>query len=242
MAILQNYAYDASNTQDAGLRDYMVRVYGMMSLGIAVTAGAALAVFATPGLANLLLGTPLLYVCILGLFVLTWALGSKTQAALKNSEVSSAPTLTVLFLSYAGLMGVLTSSVLIMYTTESVARCFFITASMFGAMSLYGYTTKKDLSSMGSLFFMGLLGVMIASIVNIFMQSSTLSWALSILSVVIFTGLTAYDTQNIRNLYTQARSQNAANSLAVFGASILYTDFINLFLNMMRLLGDRKDR
>ena len=127
------------------------------------------------------------------------------------------------------------------YTGESIARTFFITASTFGAMSIYGYTTKKDLTSIGSFLMMGVLGIILASLVNIFMQSSALSFAISILSVILFTGLTAYDTQRIKDLYFEvAGSGDTEDKVAIYGSLALYMDFINLFMALLRLFGDRR--
>jgi hypothetical protein len=139
-------------------------------------------------------------------------------------------------------MGLSLSTLLVIYTGASVTRVFFITASVFGAMSLYGYTTKKDLTSMGSFMTMGLIGLISASLVNLFLKSSALDFALSILGVVIFIGLTAYDTQKIKQMYYQA-SGNAemATKMAVMGALNLYMDFINLFIMMLRFFGDRRN-
>ena len=127
-----------------------------------------------------------------------------------------------------------------MYTGASITRVFFISAATFGAMSLYGYTTKRDLTAVGSFLFMGLIGIIIASLVNIFLQSSALYWAISVIGVLIFVGLTAYDTQNIKELYSPMDDGTVAGRKAVMGALRLYLDFINLFLMMLRLFGDRR--
>jgi len=147
----------------------------------------------------------------------------------------------VTFYIFAGLMGLSLSSLFAAFTGESIARALLVTASLFGSMSLYGYTTKRDLSAMGSFMIMGLIGVIIASLVNLFMQSSAMQFAISILSVIIFTGLTAYDTQRIKAIYYQvAGSSEIASKVAIYGALSLYMDFINLFIQMLHLFGDRK--
>jgi len=138
-------------------------------------------------------------------------------------------------------MGVSLTPILFTYTGASVAQVFFITAATFGAMSLYGYTTGRDLSSFGSFLFMGLIGLLIASLVNMFLQSSMMQWVLSVIGVLIFTGLTAYDTQKIKESYSAHYDGTAAGKMAVMGALSLYMDFINLFLMLLRLLGDRRE-
>ena len=141
---------------------------------------------------------------------------------------------------FSGLMGISLASIFVMYTSESITRVFFITASTFGAMSLYGYTTKKDLTSWGSFLFMGLIGIILSSLVNLFLQSSALQFVVSIITVVVFVGFTAYDTQRIRSAYDHVAGGETAQKFAVFGALMLYMDFINLFLAMLRLFGDRR--
>jgi FtsH-binding integral membrane protein len=143
---------------------------------------------------------------------------------------------------YAGLMGVSLSSIFLIYTGESIARAFFITASVFGGMSIYGYSTKKDLTSLNSFLMMGLLGIIIASLVNIFMQSGAVSFVVSIAAVIVFSLLTAYDTQRLKNVYYQVASDaTTAEKVAIFGALCLYMDFINLFIQFMHFFGQRRD-
>jgi FtsH-binding integral membrane protein len=152
----------------------------------------------------------------------------------------SASTALTLFFVYAGVLGISLASILLVYTGASITRVFFISAATFGAMSLYGYTTKRDLTAVGSFMFMGLIGIIIASLVNIFLQSSALYWAISVIGVLIFVGLTAYDTQNIKEIYSPMDDGTVAGRKAVMGALRLYLDFINLFLMMLRLFGDRR--
>jgi FtsH-binding integral membrane protein len=152
----------------------------------------------------------------------------------------SPATALALFFVYSGLLGLSLASIFLVYTGASITRVFFISAATFGAMSLYGYTTQRDLTGFGSFLFMGLIGIIIASLVNIFLHSSGLDWIISVLGVLIFTGLTAYDTQNIKEMYSPMDDGTVAGRKAVMGALRLYLDFINLFLMMLRLFGDRR--
>ncbi len=152
-----------------------------------------------------------------------------------------ASTAQGLFWLYAGLMGLSLASVFLVYTGESIARVFFITAGTFAAMSLYGYTTQRDLSAWGSFLFMGLIGIIIAMVVNIFLASSALQFAISVIGVIVFTGLTAYDTQQIKEMYWEADGSEIAGKKAIMGALRLYLDFLNLFMMLMQLLGVRRD-
>jgi len=152
----------------------------------------------------------------------------------------SAPTALTLFFVYAGLLGLSLASIFLVYTGESITRVFFISAATFGAMSLYGYTTQRDLTGVGSFMFMGLIGLIIASLVNIFLKSTGLDWAISIIGVVVFAGLTAYDTQSIKEMYSPMDDGTVGGRKAVMGALRLYLDFINLFLMLLRLMGDRR--
>ena len=152
----------------------------------------------------------------------------------------SLATALALFFVYSGLLGLSLASIFLVYTGASITRVFFISAATFGAMSLYGYTTQRDLTGFGSFLFMGLIGIIIASLVNIFLHSSGLDWVISVLGVLIFTGLTVYDTQNIKEMYSPMDDGTVAGRKAVMGALRLYLDFINLFLMMLRLFGDRR--
>ena len=149
-------------------------------------------------------------------------------------------TLQMLFWSFAAVMGLSLSSIFLVYSQSSITQVFLITGIMFTSMSLYGYTTKKDLTRMGSFLFMGLIGIIIASVVNLFVGGSALSWAISVLAVVIFTGLTAYDTQMIKALYHEGDSSDTAGKKALMGALSLYLDFINIFIHLLRLIGERR--
>jgi uncharacterized protein len=218
---------------DVGLRDYMLRVYNYMASGLALT-GIVAYVAAASGFYARIAHTPLLWLVILaplGLVMLMSFGINKMQAA----------TLQGVFWLYSGLMGLSLAAIFLIYTDASIARVFFITAGTFAAMSLYGYTTRRDLSNFGSFLFMGLIGIIIASLVNMFVASSALQFAISVIGVIVFTGLTAWDTQQIKEMYWEADGSEIASKKAVMGALRLYLDFINLFMMLMQLLGARRD-
>lgn len=218
---------------DQGLRSYLSQVYMFMAFGLILTGGAAYAVANVPAMLQLVFGTPLKWLVIfapLGLvFFLSFRIGSLRYS-----------TAQALFWLYSALVGVSLASIFLMYTGTSIARVFFITSSMFGAMSLYGYTTRKDLSGMGSFMFMGLIGVIIASLINIFLQSNAMQFVISVIAVIVFTGLTAYDTQAIKLMYYEGDAEEIMGKKALIGALRLYLDFLNLFLAMLHLFGDRR--
>ncbi len=218
---------------DVGLRRYMLQVYNYMASGLALTGIVAYVVANTPALFNAIYGTPLMWVVFLAPLGFIFFLSAKMRT------MSFATAQTVFWL-FAGVMGLSLASIFVVYTQTSIARVFFITAGMFGAMSLYGYTTKKDLSGWGSLLFMGLFGIIIAMVVNIFLQSSALQFAISVIGVIVFTGLTAYDTQKIKEIYLVSDSEAVQGKKAIMGAVRLYLDFINLFIMLMHLLGSRR--
>lgn len=242
---------------DTGLRAYMLRVYNYMLAGLAITGVAAYATFLAAvttdpanaghlsdgriptigglmltGFGTLLFG-PLMWVLLLGSLGLVMFLSFRIQ----SMSVTAARTS---FLAYAALIGVTFAPLLLVYTGTSVAQVFFITAATFGAMSLWGYTTQRDLTGMGSFLFMGLIGIVIASLVGLFVHSSMLQWVISVAGVIIFTGLTAYDTQSIKESYVAGDDGTVMGRKAIFGALRLYLDFINLFLMLLRLLGSRR--
>ncbi len=218
---------------DVGLRRYMLQVYNYMASGLALTGIVAYVVANTPALFNAIYGTPLMWVVFLAPLGFIFFLSAKMRT------MSFATAQTVFWL-FAGVMGLSLASIFVVYTQTSIARVFFITAGMFGAMSLYGYTTKKDLSGWGSLLFMGLFGIIIALVVNIFLQSSALQFAISVIGVIVFTGLTAYDTQKIKEIYLVSDSEAVQGKKAIMGAVRLYLDFINLFIMLLHLLGQRR--
>lgn len=214
-----------------GLRMYMLNVYNYMALGLGLTGGVALLVVSSPALLHAIM--PMMLFFIIAPIALVFFLSFRINA-IKYT------TAQALFWSYAALNGVAFSVIFMAYTYESIARVFFITAGMFAAMSLYGYTTRKDLTSWGSFLFMGLIGLILAALVNLFWTSNTLQFLVSIGGVVIFTGLTAYDTQTIKEGYTEGGSPEVAGKRSIFGALQLYLDFINIFLSLLRLMGDRR--
>jgi uncharacterized protein len=219
---------------DVGLRDYMLRVYNYMASGLALTGIVAFVfaqyLFTHPELAH----SPLMFVIMLAPLGLVMLMSFGVQ----RMQVS---TLQMVFWLYSGLMGLSLASVFLVFTGASIARVFFITAGTFAAMSLYGYTTRRDLTQFGSFLFMGLIGIIIASLVNMFMVSSALQFAISVIGVIVFTGLTAWDTQQIKEMYFQGDGSEIAGKKAIMGALRLYLDFINLFMMLMQLLGTRRD-
>ncbi len=218
---------------DEGLRQHMLRVYNIMGLGLLLTGVVAMVTASTPALYNAIFGTPLQWVVMLAPLAFVFFISFKADS------MSAAKTQT-LFWAFAGVMGVSSAWIFQVYTGASVARVFFITAGLFGAMSLYGYTTKRDLSAWGSFLFMGLIGVIIASLVNIFLASSALQFAISIIGVLVFTGLTAYDTQRIKELYDEGAGSESMSKLAVMGALSLYLSFINLFMLLLHFFGGQQ--
>jgi uncharacterized protein len=218
---------------DVGLRDYMLRVYNYMAGGLAITGVVAYAAAAS-GLYAQIAHTALMWVVIFAPLGLVLLLSFRIQ---KMSLGAAQLT----FWSYAGLMGLSLAGIFLIYTGESIARVFFITAATFLAMSLYGYTTKTDLARFGSFLMMGLIGIVIAGLVNIFIGSSALQFAISVIGVVVFVGLTAWDTQRIKEMYLEGDGSVVAGKKAVMGALSLYLDFINLFVIMMQFMGQRRN-
>lgn len=220
---------------DVGLRQYMLQVYNYMASGVALTGIVAYIVAATPALTSAIFGNPIMpWVVMLAPIGLALYFGARIHAM-------SFGTAQAIFWIFAGLMGLSLSTVFLVYTGESIARVFFITAGTFGAMSLYGYTTKRDLTKFGSFLMMGLIGIIIASIVNIFVGSTALQFAISVIGVLVFVGLTAYDTQKIKEMYWEADDRETHGKKAVMGALNLYLDFINLFVMLLQLFGARRD-
>ncbi|MEY9881917.1 Bax inhibitor-1/YccA family protein [Bradyrhizobium sp. USDA 329] len=218
-------------TVDAGLRDYMLRIYTYMGAGVGFTAVVAWLTYQITDPAWL--QSPLMWVVILAPLALVFFIGSRINTL-------SAPTARLLFFIYAGLIGISLSMLLHIYTSSSIARVFFIAAASFGALSLFGYTTRRDLSGLGTFLFMGLIGIIIASLVNLFLWSSALDWLISIVGVGVFAGLTAYDTQRIKAMYDSADDQTSAGRKSVLAALSLYLNFINLFMMLLRLAGGRR--
>ncbi|MBM3579832.1 MAG: Bax inhibitor-1/YccA family protein [Alphaproteobacteria bacterium] len=225
-----------STTYDASLRDYMVKVYNFMAIAMCISGATAFLVSSSPALMQLFFGTPLAWV------VMFAPLGFVIFFAHKLQRISAQQAKNYLWI-YSGLMGLSLATIFVVYTGTSIARTFFITASVFGGMAYYGYTTKKDLTSLGSFLIMGLLGLIIASLVNIFLQSSAMQFALSVIGTFLFIGLTAYDTQRVKQSYYHfaGAGGDTISKVAVMGALNLYMDFINLFLMLLHLFGDRRN-
>jgi FtsH-binding integral membrane protein len=220
---------------DVGLRDYMLRIYNYMASGLALT-GIVAYLFASSGIYRELAQTPLIYLVMLAPFGFVLALSFGINRM-------SAGTAQLLFWLFSGVMGLSLASIFLVYTGASIARVFFITAGTFAAMSIYGYTTQRDLSGMGSFMMMGLIGIIIASLVNLFLASSALQFAISVIGVIVFVGLTAWDTQRIKQMYFEIDHSDGqiAGKTAIMGALSLYLDFINLFMMLLQLLGARRD-
>ena len=227
---------------DASLREYMLRVYNYMASGLALTGLVAYFSANTPAILNMLYiasesgqlqPTGLAYVVMFSplAFVLVLSFGiNKMQAS----------TAQVVFWAFAAVMGLSLANIFLVYTGASITRVFFITAGTFAGMSLYGYTTKRDLSGMGSFLIMGLIGIIIASIVNMFLASSALHFVISVVGVLVFVGLTAYDTQKIKSMFVETDGAEVMTKKAVMGALTLYLDFINMFIMLLRLFGQRR--
>ena len=217
---------------DVGLRTYMLRVYNYMCVALALSGAVAFYVSTSPALQQVIFGTPLMWVVFLAPLGLVFFL----SARINKMSASAAQTT---FWIFAALMGMSLASIFIAYTPESVTRVFFITAGAFAGLSLVGYTTKKDLSGMGTFLFMGVIGLVIAMVVNMFLASSGLQLLISVAGVLIFAGLTAYDTQRIKLMYYEADSAEVATKKSIMGALKLYLDFLNMFMFMMHIMGNR---
>ena len=229
---------------DQGLRAYMIRVYNYKAAGVALTGVVAWLTFnaAVTETAGRLALTPFGQAIYSGPAVLVLFLGTLGLVLLISWRINSLQPATAfaLFMVYAAALGLMLSSIFLAYTGVSITRVFFISAASFGALSLYGYTTQRDLSPIGSFLFMGLIGLMIAMLVNMFLQSTGLDFVISAAGVLIFAGLTAWDTQRIKEMYDPMEDGTIVGRKAVMGALSLYLDFINLFLFLLRFLGDRR--
>jgi FtsH-binding integral membrane protein len=249
--VLRSRTVSQAGLYDAGLRSYMLRVYNYMLAGLALTGITSYvtylaAVTNDPNLAAARLpngvmltqfGTtlfgPLMWLFVIGSFGLVMFLSFRINKMSVGAALLS-------FLVYAGLVGLTIASIFVVYTQTSIAEVFFITAATFGAMSLYGYTTGRDLTGFGSFLFMGLIGIVIAAVVNIFLHSAMMQFVISVAGVLIFTGLTAYDTQAIKESYSANMDGTASGRGAIMGALRLYLDFLNLFLMLIQLFGQRR--
>jgi len=259
MADLRNYqarvaaaGSRADASIDEGLRAYMLKVYNLMALGLVITGVAALGTITLATTSD-----PAAAVATLGNGKMLTAFGAAIYGSPLRWVVMLAPLAAVFFLSfrvhkmsvsaaqaafwvYAGLVGLSLSSIFLVFTAQSITQTFFVTAAAFGALSLYGYTTRRDLTAMGSFLIMGVFGLIIAMLVNIFLQSSALQFAISAIGVLIFSGLTAYDTQKIKEMYFEGDDVLVAGRKAIMGALTLYLDFLNLFMFLLQFMGNRE--
>ena len=239
-------AQQSTAVTDEGLRAYMLKVYNYMATGILMTGIIALITFkmsvvtdSSGSIVGLTQVGNAIYMSGLKWLVMLAPLGIVFYMSFGINKMSASKAQTVFWI-FAGLMGASLSSIFLAYTGTSITRVFFITSGTFGAMSIYGYTTKKDLTKLGSFLFMGLIGIIIASLVNLFLKSSMMYFVISIIGVLVFVGLTAYDTQKIKNMYLASDSGEMIGKKAVMGALTLYLDFINLFIMLLRLFGQRR--
>jgi FtsH-binding integral membrane protein len=233
----QRYGYGAASGSqalfDEGLRKHMLRVYNYMGIGLVVTGIVAFLVGTTPALYVPIFSTPLKWVVMLAPLAFVLFFSFRIQSM-------SAGAAQAMFWAFCAVMGLSLASIFLVFTGTSIARTFFIAATMFGATSLYGYTTKRDLTNFGSFLMMGLIGVIIASLVNIFLGSSALQFAISVIGIVVFVGLTAWDTQNIKEQYAENYDQESQQKLAVLGALSLYLNFVNIFQLLLNFTGERE--
>jgi uncharacterized protein len=233
---LRRPAHDAAVSRidvDLGLRQYMLQVYNFMAAGLALTGVVAYAAVAT-SFYQQIAATPLIWLVMLA------PLGALLFLSFRVERMSAGAAQAT-FWTYAALMGLSLAGIFLLYTGTSIARVFFITAGTFAAMSLYGYTTQRDLSQFGSFLFMGLIGIVLASLVNIFIASSALQFAISVIGVIVFTGLAAWDTQRVKEVYLESDPRDVLTKKALMGALALYLDFINLFVMLLQLVGQRRE-
>ena len=218
--------------RDAGLRSYMLSVYNYMASGVLLTGIVAL-LFANSGFAAQVLGTPLQWVIILAPlgFVMAMSFGLNRM---------STGTLQMLFWAFAFAMGLSMSSIFLVYTGVSIAQTFFAVAAGFLGLSLYGYTTKRDLSGFGTFLIMGVIGLFVAMLINLFLRSPAMDLAISAIGVLLFAGLTAYDTQKIKSMYAYVAGSDMMGKVVIMGALNLYLDFVNMFMFLLRFMGDRR--
>jgi len=243
---LRGVGTDRAVAYDMGLRAHMIRVYNYMAGGVALTGVVAWLTYQmavvtdsadrivglTP-FGQAMFGSPLKWLIILAPLAFVFLFGFKIGQM-------QATTARTLFFAFAALFGLSLATIFMVYTAASITRVFFISAAAFGALSLYGYTTQRSLNAMGSFLMMGLFGLIIASLVNLFFHSTALDWALSVIGVLIFAGLTAWDTQRIKEMYDPMDDGTIGGRKAVMGALSLYLDFINLFMYLLRFMGDRR--
>jgi FtsH-binding integral membrane protein len=246
IAARRGFGADQAVAVDAGLRAYMIRVYNYMAAGVGLTGvvawftfNAAVNLDATGKIAGLTAFGQSLFSGPVAIILFLATLGLVFFMSFRVDRLQPSTALA-LFMVYAALLGLMLSSVFLTYTLTSITRTFFISAAAFGALSLYGYTTQRDLSPIGSFLIMGLVGIILASLVNIFLKSTGLEFVISVAGVLVFAGLTAWDTQKIKEMYDVNDDGTIAGRKAVMGALSLYLDFINLFLFLLRFIGDRR--
>ncbi len=227
-------AYVLKHETDAQVSEFMTKVYGWMSAALALSALVAWkAANSTAFMEMLMANRGLFYGMIIGEFVLVIALAGWVQRMKLTTAI-------IAFMAYALLTGLTLSTIFLVYTTASIGKTFVVTGGMFGVMSLYGFTTKKDLTSWGSFLIMSLIGLVIASVVNLFLHSHMLEWIITYAGIIIFVGLTAWDTQKLKRIGSMGHKGEVLGKLAILGALTLYLDFINLFLLLLRVMGDRR--
>ncbi len=221
---------------DAGIQPFMAQVYGWMTCGLLLTAFVSWFAARTPAVLNLVFSSQITF---FGLIIAQLALVFVISGMVNRLSGAVA---TALFMLYSALTGLTLASIFIVYTSSSIAGTFVVAGGMFGAMTIYGYTTKRDLSSFGNLLFMALIGIVLASVVNIWLKSTALMWAVTYIGVVVFVGLTAYDTQKLKNMGSQLSidDRDSYRKYSIVGALTLYLDFINLFLMLLRIFGNRR--
>ena len=237
------YAYKVQESFDEGLRSYMLKIYNYMSLALLLTGAMAYGTLNFPPLMSLMYSLDpngeILGQTILGMIIAFAPLGVALfffmgigRMSVQNAQIT--------FWIYAALMGMSLSSLGLMYTGQSLVRTFLICSAVFGSMSLYGYTTKRDLTSIGSFMVMGLIGLIVVSLINLWLQSPAIHFAISSIGVAVFLGLTAWDTQKLKNMYYTSGGGEIGQKMSIIGAFTLYLDFINLFLYLLRFFGDRR--
>lgn len=219
---------------DQGLRSYMLGIYNYMASAVALSGIVALMVAGSPAISQLLFGTPLKWVVMLA------PIGFVMLMSFSFERVSKT-ALMAMFWTFAALMGASLASILLVYTGASVARAFFVAAGMFAGMSIYGYTTKADLTKFSTFLIMGVWGLFIAGLVNMFLQSSMMQFVISVVSVLVFCGLTAWDTQRLKDTYVEAAGTEIEGKLSIMGALSLYLNFVNLFVALVQLFGGRRE-
>lgn len=219
---------------DWGLRTYLVGVFNHMSIALLISAVVSAYIGLSPEIGAAIWGSPFKWVAIFAPLAFVF-LFSFMAAGMSSG------TATIMLYIFAGLMGLSLSSIFMVFKLGSIANVFFISAATFGATALYGYTTKRDLSSMGSFLMMGAIGLVIAGVVNIFLQSSVMAFVISVIGVLVFVGFTAYDMQSIKEQYYELNDDEEIRKAGIFGAMNLYMDFVNIFINLLQLLGEKKD-